>query len=184
MIGSLPGQYFIQYCAEGIDITSCIDEIDFPSGYLSPQSLSTVMERFHLLYRQSFTHNYKGKRPAEIVHLRVTGVGLTEPPNLPLLPVGDESPEDAYKGARLVWFPETGGFIDTPVYYRERLKEGNYIPGPAVVESFGSTAVIFPKQEARVDRYGNLVMGYRTEMAERTERAGRATGLHGVGTRY
>ena len=159
-------------------------EIDFPSGYLSPQSLSTVMERFHLLYRQSFTHNYKGKRPAEIVHLRVTGVGLTEPPNLPLLPVGDESPEDAYKGARLVWFPETGGFIDTPVYYRERLKEGNYIPGPAVVESFGSTAVIFPKQEARVDRYGNLVMGYRTEMAERTERAGRATGLHGVGTRY
>ncbi|MBT4431570.1 MAG: hydantoinase/oxoprolinase family protein, partial [Nitrospinaceae bacterium] len=47
-------------------------EVDFPSGYLSPQALVAVMERFHLLYRQRFTHNYKGKRPAEIVHLRVT----------------------------------------------------------------------------------------------------------------
>ena len=159
-------------------------EVDFPSGYLSPQALAEVIERFHLLYRQRFTHNYKGKRPAEIVHLRVTGVGLTEPPNLPLLAAGEESPEDAYKGARLVWFPETGGFIDTPIYYRERLLEGNYIPGPAVVESFGSTAVIFPRQEARVDRYGNLVIRFRAEIAERTERAGRPTGLHGVGAGY
>ena len=159
-------------------------EVDFPSGYLSPQVLVAVMERFHLLYRQRFTHNYKGKRPAEIVHLRVTGVGLTEPPNLPLLPVGDESAEDAYKGARLVWFAETDGFIDTPIYYRERLAEGNLILGPAVVESFGSTTVIFPRQEARVDRYGNLVIRFRTEMAKRGERAGHATGLHGVGSNY
>jgi N-methylhydantoinase A len=109
---------------------------------------------------------------------------LTEPPNLPLVPSGDESAEDAYKGARLVWFKETNGYIDTPVYYRERLMEGNVITGPAVVESFGSTTVVFPKQIARVDRYGNLVMRFQTEMAERTGRAGRATGLHGVGTRY
>ena len=98
--------------------------------------------------------------------------------------MGDESAEDAYKGARLVWFAETNGFIDTPIYYRERLAEGNLIPGPAVVESFGSTTVIFPRQEARVDRYGNLVMRFRAEMAKRNERAGRATGLHGVGANY
>jgi len=159
-------------------------EVDFPSGYISPRSVAEVIERFHLLYRQRFTHNYKDKRPAEIVHLRVTGVGLTKPPNLPLLPAGDESAEDAYKGARLVWFAETGGFHDTPIYYRERLMDGNLIPGPAVVESFGSTSVILPKQEARVDRYGNLVVRFRTEMAECTARAGRATGLHGVGAHF
>ncbi|MEE9274297.1 MAG: hypothetical protein V3V62_03190, partial [bacterium] len=66
-------------------------------------------------------------------------------------------------------------------YYRERLREGNIIPGPAVVESLGSTTVVFPRQEGRVDRYGNLVMRFRTEIAERKERAGRPTGLHGVG---
>ncbi len=159
-------------------------EVNFPSGYLSPSAVAAVMERYHLLYQRRFTYNHKGRRPVEIVHLRATGIGLTEPPNLPLVPSGDESAEEAYKGARLVWFKETNGYIDTPVYYRERLKEGNVIPGPAVVESFGSTTVVFPKQIARVDRYGNLVMRFQAEMTERTERAGRATGLHGVGIQY
>ncbi|MBI1724273.1 MAG: hypothetical protein HYR52_01390, partial [Candidatus Tectomicrobia bacterium] len=102
-------------------------------------------------------------------------------PTLPLIPAGAESPEEAYKGARLVWFRELGGFADTPIYYRERLKEGNFIPGPAVVESFGSTTVVFPRQEARLDRYGNLVIRFRADVLEKKERAGRPTGWHGVG---
>ncbi|MEE9197982.1 MAG: hydantoinase/oxoprolinase family protein [bacterium] len=169
----------VRYQGEAYEI-----EVDFPSGYLSPSAAAAVMERFHLLYQRRFTYNHKGRRPVEIVHLRVTGIGLTEPPNLPLVPSGGESAEDAYKGARLVWFKETNGYIDTPVYYRERLMEGNVISGPAVVESFGSTAVVFPKQIARVDRYGNLVMRFQVEITARTERAGRPTGLHGVGAKY
>jgi len=169
----------IRYQGEAYEL-----EVDFPSGYLSLRSIQEVMERFHILYYKRFSHNYRGNRLAEIVHLRVIGLGLTEPPNLPLLPTGDESAEDAYKGARLVWFAETRGFIDTPIYYRERLMDGNLLLGPAVVESFGSTTVILPKQEARVDRYGNLVVRFRTNTAERPVRAGSATGLHGVGAQF
>ena len=156
-------------------------EVDAPGGYLTPPALAEMIERFHLLYQRRWGRGHKGSRPVEITRLRVAGVGLTEPPNLPLIPAGDDSPEEAYKGARLVWFRELGGFHDTPVYYRERLLEGNRIPGPAVVESFGSTTAIFPRQEARVDRYGNLVMRFRSEIPERAERAGRPTGAHGVG---
>ena len=156
-------------------------EVDAPGGYLTPPTLAEMIERFHLLYQRRWGRGHKGSRPVEITRLRVAGVGLTEPPNLPLIPAGDDSPEEAYKGARLVWFRELGGFHDTPVYYRERLLEGNRIPGPAVVESFGSTTAIFPRQEARVDRYGNLVMRFRSEIPERAERAGRPTGAHGVG---
>ncbi len=159
-------------------------EVDVPSGYLTPLSVAAVLDRFHLLYQRRYTYDHKGRRPAEIVNLRVTGLGLTEPPTLPLIPAGGESPEEAYKGARLVWFRELGGFVDTPVYYGERLKEGNFISGPAVVESFGSTAVVFPRQEARVDRYGNLVMRFRAEATERRERAGGPTGLHGTGAAW
>ncbi len=156
-------------------------EVDVPGGYITPPVLEEAIERFHLLYQRRYTYNHRGSRPVEIVHLRVTGVGLTEPPNLPLIPAGDDSPEEAYKGARLVWFQELGGFQDTPIYYRERLREGNHIPGPAIVESFGSTTVIFPSQEARVDRYGNLVMRFRSTVPESGERAGRPRGAHGVG---
>ena len=74
--------------------------------------------------------------------------------------------------------------MDTPVYYRERLKEGNCISGPSVVESFGSTTVVFPRQAARVDRYGNLVIRFRADAREKKERAGRPTGWHGVGAAW
>ncbi len=159
-------------------------EVDVPGGYITPPVLGEVIERFHQIYKRRYTYNHKGSRPVEIAHLRVAGVGMTEPPNLPLISAGDDSPEEAYKGARLVWFKEFGGFHDTPVYYRERLLESNYIPGPAIVESFGSTTTIFPRQEARVDRYGNLVMRFRSSVFERAERAGRPTGAHGVGAEW
>ena len=74
-------------------------EVDFPSGYLSPATVATVVERYHLLYQLRFTYNHKGKRSVEIVHLRVTGVGLTEPPNLPL-----KSPTSVPSAASLVLF--------------------------------------------------------------------------------
>ncbi|MEE9275795.1 MAG: hydantoinase/oxoprolinase family protein, partial [bacterium] len=87
-------------------------EVDIPSGYLTPASVAEAIERFHLLYQRRYTYNHKGRRPVESVNLRVTGIGYTEPPTLPLIPAGEESPEDAYKGARLVWFREMGGFHD------------------------------------------------------------------------
>ena len=50
------------------------------------------------------------------------------------------------------------GFTDTPIYARARLQPGDCLDGPAIVEEFGSTTVIFPSQQARVDEYANLVL--------------------------
>jgi N-methylhydantoinase A len=55
---------------------------------------------------------------------------------------------------RAVYFD--GRFVPCPVYERERLPEGGRFAGPAVVEEFGSTTVVFPGWEARVDEFGNL----------------------------
>jgi hypothetical protein len=32
------------------------------------------------------------------------------------------------------------------------------VPGPAIVEEFGSTTVVFPRMTAEVDVYGNLLL--------------------------
>tara|TARA_A100001037_G_scaffold306781_1_gene355421 strand:+ start:1881 stop:4058 length:2178 start_codon:yes stop_codon:yes gene_type:complete len=156
-------------------------DIEVPSGFISNISIREVLQKFHFYYQKQFNKNFKDQRQVEITNLNIVSYGLTQPPNLPLIPSGDESAEEAYKGARLVWFPEKNGFVDTPIYYRERLLEGNFIPGPAVIESFGSTTVVFPKQEARVDRFGNLLLVSKTDLTKQNKRAGRATGLHGVG---
>ena len=156
-------------------------DIEVPSGFISKVSIKEILQKFHFHYQKQFNKNFINQRQIEITNLNIISYGLTQPPNLPLIQSGDESADEAYKGARLVWFPETNGFVDTPIYYRERLLEGNFIPGPAIIESFGSTTVVFPKQEARVDRFGNLLLVTKADLTKQTQRAGRATGLHGVG---
>ena len=57
-----------------------------------------------------------------------------------------------------VSFDETGGFVATVIYRRERLTFGHRLIGPAVVEQMDSTTLILPGQQARVDEWANLLI--------------------------
>jgi N-methylhydantoinase A/oxoprolinase/acetone carboxylase beta subunit len=57
-----------------------------------------------------------------------------------------------------VYFEERGGFSATPVYDRNRLRPGNRIAGPAVVEERITTVIAHPGWNLRVDEYENIVM--------------------------
>ena len=61
-------------------------------------------------------------------------------------------------GSQNVHFAESGGALCCRVYDRYRLRCGNRIPGPAIVEEVDSTVVIHPGYDARVDGYGNLLI--------------------------
>ena len=54
----------------------------------------------------------------------------------------------AIVGRREVWLPEAGGFVACPVYDRERLRAGNRIDGPAIVEQMDATTVIAARHAA------------------------------------
>jgi N-methylhydantoinase A len=51
-----------------------------------------------------------------------------------------------------------GATRDTPVYDRASLMPGAKLHGPAVVEEFGSTTVVFPAHSLEVDSYGVLII--------------------------
>jgi N-methylhydantoinase A len=56
--------------------------------------------------------------------------------------------------------PETGGFVDTPLYDRSKLFAGATFSGPAIVEEIDSTAVIGPGTRVTIDAYANLVVEF------------------------
>jgi N-methylhydantoinase A/oxoprolinase/acetone carboxylase beta subunit len=75
----------------------------------------------------------------------------------------DASADVAIKGSRPACFPfaDSGaeaGFRETPVYDREQLLPGMTFSGPAIVEEREATAVIWPGDRVRVDRYRALVV--------------------------
>src|SRR5262249_12670606 len=59
---------------------------------------------------------------------------------------------------RAAYFPEAGGFIETPVYARLRLPPGREVTGPALIEEAESTAVVGPDARVVIDGFGNMIM--------------------------
>jgi N-methylhydantoinase A len=67
---------------------------------------------------------------------------------------------------RMAFFEECAGFVDTPVFARDRLRPGAArIEGPALIEEAESTAVIGPRASVVADAHGNLVMTPRNRAA-------------------
>ena len=90
----------------------------------------------------------------EVVNARLTAFGVVTKPPLARYRSASRQLADARVAERPVYFD--GRFAPCPVYERERLPEDARFGGPAVVEEFGATTVVFPGWEAHVDEFGNL----------------------------
>jgi N-methylhydantoinase A len=71
--------------------------------------------------------------------------------------MGDEDPRDAYVATRPAYMGSLVR-VDTPRFERSRLKAGNVLKGPAIVDSFDSTCLILPGHIATVGTLGELVI--------------------------
>jgi N-methylhydantoinase A len=94
--------------------------------------------------------------PVQVVNLRVAGVGLIAKPRFPVYEGGSADAGAAIKTRRKVFFKEAGRFVDTPIYDVLRLKPGNRIDGPAIVEDPNSTILVLPQQTASIDQFRNV----------------------------
>ena len=132
--------------------------VDVPGGTIHAQTGQQAIEAFHQAHRATYGYDYRGRQQAEFVNLRVTGLGLIDKPRLREIDAGGPDAAAARKGERAVYFEAQGDFQPCPLYDRARLLAGNRIVGPAIIEEYGSTTVIFPEQQTEVDRFGNLLL--------------------------
>jgi N-methylhydantoinase A len=122
-------------------------ELTIPAG-------DGLLERFHAEHDRV----YGFAAPAEAVELvsvRVASVGRIDKPPARMLERGT-TPEP--KERRDVYFAETDGYVDCPIYDRYALPAGASLAGPAVIEEFDSTTVVHPGFGVSVDETGNLII--------------------------
>jgi N-methylhydantoinase A len=112
-----------------------------------------VARAFHAAHRQTYGHANEAAA-IELVNVRLTAYGVVAKPELARYRSDTRGLGDARLEERPVWFE--GGFRPCPVYQRERLPERAELPGPAVVEEFGATTVVFPGWRGGLDDAGNL----------------------------
>jgi N-methylhydantoinase A len=120
--------------------------------------LHQTVENFHKKHRAIYGYAVKSE-PVELVNVKLIAVGLVEKPKLKEKPLHGKKPsEKAVILKREVFFEQNNGYVETSVYMRERLKAGNVINGPAVIEQYDATTVVYPCWTASVDRFGNIVL--------------------------
>jgi N-methylhydantoinase A len=132
--------------------------VDLPLELFQHQDRAGIKQRFDEVHDRRYGYSSPGE-PAEIVSLRSAVTGLMGKPQMERIAEGGARPEShAFRGNRPVFFAEAGGFVETPTFDRERLKAGNRIQGPALVEEYASTTTIHPGDALEVDGFGNLVI--------------------------
>jgi N-methylhydantoinase A len=139
----------VRYAGQSMEV-----RVPAPGGEINNNFISALIEAFHAAHLRTFGYNYAGRQKVEFVNFCVSGFGVIERPALPVLAETGGVPRP--KATRPVYFADT--FRDTPIYDRARLPPGHRLTGPAVIEEFGSTTVVFPDQQVDVNPHGILIV--------------------------
>jgi N-methylhydantoinase A len=129
-----------------------------------------VAARFHAEHRGLYGYDFAGDltQQVEWVNLRVSGIGPIKRPEIRRhspssdIPASSNAvPDDPHMSLdanRAVCFDAEQGYVDTPVLQRTALGVGQVVPGPVIIEEFGSTVPVHPGFAVRVDEYLNLIV--------------------------
>ncbi|HKZ07382.1 MAG TPA: hydantoinase/oxoprolinase family protein [Methylomirabilota bacterium] len=166
----------MRYMGQGHEVEGPV-----PAGTLDRGSLAALTAGFETAYRALYHRTPMGV-PIEALNWRlvVSGPEPTGNPPCPIdgststisrgpemapaLPQSADNPRSADsprrpepKATRQAYFPDAGGYVETPVYDRYALEPGMAFAGPAIVEERESTTIIGPGARVRVDPIRTLV---------------------------
>jgi len=113
-----------------------------------------VFKKYHL---ENFGFIREEKYPIEIVNLRLIAIGLLSKINIDKK-IADRSEIWHENSARPVVFDKDCNFVKTPIFDKDDIPIGKPYRGPAIIEQFDSTIVVFPGQNVWLDSIGNIVI--------------------------
>ncbi|MEA2866998.1 MAG: N-methylhydantoinase, partial [Bradyrhizobium sp.] len=125
-----------------------------PQGRADPATL-------HVAFAEAYWQRFRVALPEikpVVVNLSTAVIGKREALSVSILVGKDMAStiDGALTGSRRVWFEE--GWMDTPIYQRDRLPLNSEFVGPAILEQLDATTVVEPGDLARIDAVGNLVI--------------------------
>jgi N-methylhydantoinase A len=131
--------------------------VPLPPGPITARTLDLLAQGFFAAHRRMYGFIAEGE-PVQLVTFRVEATGLVAKATLARDAMAGADAAAAIREHRDVWIAEQEGSLPCPVYERDRLKPGNRLAGPAIVEQMDATTFVLPGMTARVDSYLNLIL--------------------------
>lgn len=145
----------MRYLGQGYELNILADA----DGKFTSDDLERIRRKFDEQHLELFGHSNSAE-PVEAVNYRARAD--VEVPKASLVQYDEvqTGPELAHAGERQVCFDSVQGMVTCPIYDRTLLWPGHAISGPAIVEQFDSTTVVYPGQTASVDVFKNLILTF------------------------
>ena len=135
------------------------------------ETLGGIGDRFHRQHNALFGYSLEDEDTAvELINLRLVCIGKTQKPEFREEDFAGSDSSKAIKDSRSIFLPHEKCRKEVDVYDGLRLKFGNQVPGPAIVEQVNTTTLVTPEYHLMVDRYGSYTMylkGMEEEVEER-----------------
>lgn len=147
----------LRYPYQGYELT-----VPCTSKRFSDADRAQLRLDFDRLHEGTYGVSARDEKP-DLVNVRVLSVSPVRKLQMPERERGGAVPDArALIGSREALFEESSEYLDTPVYRRDHLREGNVLTGPAIIEQFDSTTVVLPRQRVTVKRFGTLLIEVET----------------------
>lgn len=129
--------------------------VPIPAEHIDRGDAGAIRRDFDELHERRYGYHTPDKA-VEIVNVRITAIGRRRELEVPApeLPSG----VDPSAGRRPVYFDDPGRAVDCPVFRREKMPAGFELTGPAVVQEYASTTVLFPGDRLQVAPTGEMVI--------------------------
>lgn len=142
----------VRYAGQNYEIS-----VTLPEGPITADTFKAIEAGFVSAHRQLYGFIAEGE-PMQLVTFRVAASGLVQKAEFQPQPMEGAASDHAVTGARPVWMAEAGDFVETKLYDRAKLKAGNVVQGPAIIDQMDTTTVVPPGMAATVDAYLNLIL--------------------------
>jgi N-methylhydantoinase A len=139
----------VRYAGQAFEVPLTIT-----ADVLRADGVAGILKRFDEEHHRLFTFNMD--TPHEIVNLRAVALGKALDLPAVELPKGDGNPIAAKMRDHTLWMD--GREQAAVIYDRSKLRQGDVIPGPAIVVEMDSTTLIESGCIATVDAVGNILI--------------------------
>ena len=122
-------------------------------------NLDAMAKKFHPEHNRLYGYCLEEVgTPIEVINFRLTCIGRTNKPRFRKKKYSGADPSFAFKKNRKVYLPGKKKFQPVPVFDGDRLKYGNKIEGPAMIEQVNTTTFVSPEFSVLCDAYGSFTM--------------------------
>ena len=161
-IYSLDLRYVNQYHEVSVEITA---------KEAANVDIKSIRSKFHPRHNALYGYSLENEGTAvELINMRLVCTGRTDKPRFVAQKYSGKNPSSAFKNRRKIFLPRNKNFTVVDVFDGFKLRYGNRIKGPAIIEQVNTTTLVTPEYNVLVDKYGSYTLYLKEKEAEVKER--------------